>query len=327
MGRGGRARACRSWRSPRCGRGRGSSTRAGGRCRAGSGACSARAPVEVAVRRDRRRCCSRSCSCPATTGPTRRWTTSRRPSSSSSSGSGWCSPACCSATCSAPSTRGGRSGACCSAGAACAPYPESFGRWPAAIGLLGLHLDRARLGLGRAAGDARHRGRRLQRADADLHGRVRRRAVVALRRGVLGLLQPLLAPVGVRDARPRGRRAAAPRRPAAAGPGAGHGRDRDRDDRHRHVRRAQPGPAVEGPRGPTLNDGFDGARVRRSRRRRSSSPTVGLLLGVGARRAASTGSGSRARARSAATSTRSGCGARSSTASCRSRWSTSPPTT
>ena len=41
------------------------------------------------------------------------------------------------------------------------PYPERLGRWPAAVGLLVLHLDRARLGLGRAAGDARHRGGRL----------------------------------------------------------------------------------------------------------------------------------------------------------------------
>ena len=46
---------------------------------------------------------------------------------------------------------------------ACAarPYPERLGRWPAAVGLLVLHLDRARLGLGRAARDARHRGGRL----------------------------------------------------------------------------------------------------------------------------------------------------------------------
>ena len=49
--------------------------------------------------------------------------------------------------------------------------------------------------------------------------RLRGRAVGAPRRGVRGLLQPLLAHVGVRDARPRGRRAAAARRPAAARPG------------------------------------------------------------------------------------------------------------
>ena len=188
-----------------------------------------------------------------------------------------------------------------------------------------LHLDRARLRLGRGARHARHRGRRLQRADADLHGRVRRRAVVAPGRDVLGLLQPLLAPVGVRDARPRGRHAPVPRRPAEARPGAGHGRDGHRDDRDRHVRRAQPGPAVEGPRRPAqrrLRDarlqprddpearGRGRARDRRGDRRR-------LLLARA----------SRARARSAATSTRSACGARSPTASSRSRWSTSPRTT
>ena len=75
-----------------------------------------------------------------------------------------------------------------------------------------------------------------------------------------------------------------------------------------------------------LNDGFERARLRprddaearrhgRARARRRRSP------------AASTRSASRARARSAATSTPSGCGAPSSTASCRSRWSTSPRTT
>ena len=79
-------------------------------------------------------------------------TTSRRPSSSSSSGSGWCSRACCSATSSARSTRGGRSARVLLARRARArPYPERLGRWPAAVGLFGLHLDRAGVGLGRGA--------------------------------------------------------------------------------------------------------------------------------------------------------------------------------
>ena len=46
------------------------------------------------------------------------------------------------------------------------PYPERLGRWPAAVGLLDLHVDRARVGLGRGARHARHRGGRLQRPHA-----------------------------------------------------------------------------------------------------------------------------------------------------------------
>ena len=74
-----------------------------------------------------------------------------------------------------------------------------------------------------------------------------------------------------------------------------------------------------------LNDGLTRSGSG-SRRRRRSSPRSGCCS-ASRSSAASTRSASRARARSAATSTRSGCGAASSTPSCRSRWSTSPRTT
>ena len=89
------------------------------------------------------------------------------------------------------------------------PYPERLGRWPAAVGLFVVHLDRARLGLGRGPGDARHRGRRLHRADAGRAVRLGRRDLDAPRRGVRRLLQPVRADVDLRDARRRARRAAA----------------------------------------------------------------------------------------------------------------------
>ena len=124
-------------------------------------------------------CCSCSCSCPATTGPTRRWTTSRRRSSSSSSGSGWCSRACCSATSSAPSTRGGRSGGVLFRGRSLRAYPESFGRWPAAIGLLVFTWIELGSGWGEEPATLATAVAGYTRADAGLMGVLRRRAVVA----------------------------------------------------------------------------------------------------------------------------------------------------
>ena len=107
-----------------------------------------------------------------------------------------------------------------------------------------VHLDRAGRRVGRhgvAADDGR---RRLHRGHARRPGRLGRRDLDAARRGVLGLLQPVLAHQRVRDARPRRRPAPAAGRAAATGPGARHRRVRDRDDRHRHLRRAQPGRPV-----------------------------------------------------------------------------------
>jgi hypothetical protein len=85
-------------------------------------------------------------------------------------------------------------------------YPASFGRWPAAVGMLGFTWIELGSGWGEEPATLA-RGGGLQRADARLHGRLRRRAVVATRRDVLGLLQPVLAAVGVRDAGPWSARA------------------------------------------------------------------------------------------------------------------------
>lgn len=77
------------------------------------------------------------------------------------------------------------------------PYPERLGHWPAALGLLAFHLDRARRALHRPPGpDRRLRGRLL---GADVGGDVhlRDRDVGRARRGVRRLLQPLLPGVGV----------------------------------------------------------------------------------------------------------------------------------
>ena len=111
----------------------------------------------------------------------------------------------------------------------------------------GLHLDRARLRVGRGAADAGHRGARLHARDARGPGRLRGRDLDAPRRGVRRVLRPVLAHLSVRAARPRGGPAPAAGGPAAARRGAGNGRARARDDRHRHVRRPQPGPALERP--------------------------------------------------------------------------------
>ena len=92
-------------------------------------------------------------------------------------------------------------------------------RWP-----VHLHVDRAGLRLARAPGAPGHRDRRLQRRHVDRDGALRRRDLDAPRRGVRGLLQPALAPVDLREARPRGRRAAAARRSAAARSPARHRR-------------------------------------------------------------------------------------------------------
>ena len=85
-----------------------------------------------------------------------------------------------------------------------------------------LHLGRARVGLGRGPGDARHRRARLHGADAGRAGLLRRRDLDALRRGVRGLLRHVRADLGVGDARRRAGRAATAGR---ADPARRRGRD------------------------------------------------------------------------------------------------------
>ncbi|CAA9501459.1 MAG: hypothetical protein AVDCRST_MAG30-1942, partial [uncultured Solirubrobacteraceae bacterium] len=114
------------------------------------------------------------------------------------------------------------------------------GRRPPAL----LHLGRARLGLGRGAAQPDRRGDRLQRDHLARDGALRRRGLVAQRRGVRRLLRPVRPPFGVRDARPRPRRAPAALRAAAARRAAGHGRGGRGDDRDGHLRRALAGRPV-----------------------------------------------------------------------------------
>ena len=189
-----------------------------------------------------------------------------------------------------------------------------------------LHVDRARLGLGRAPRDARDRGGRLQRRSRSPRWRSTASSRGRAAGETFSVYFNLFSRLSVFETRgPRRRRAAAARRPAAAGPGRRHGRARRRDDRHRHLRRAEPGPALEGPRraaqrraelarGRDRDDAEDrrhdrAADRRRDRRRLLHARDRGRALGRG-----------RPRRRGA-------CAAASSTASCRSRWSTSPPTT
>ena len=85
-----------------------------------------------------------------------------------------------------------------------------------------LHLDRARLGLGRAARSASAIAASVYVVgDADRAGALRRRHVGAPRRRLRGVLQPVRPDLGLRDARPRRRRPPVPRRPAGAGSAPG----------------------------------------------------------------------------------------------------------
>ena len=146
--------------------------------------------------------------------------TSRPRSSTWCSGSGWCRRASCSATCSARSTRGGRSGGrsrvARPAGGRAAPAAGVPGAArPLAGGRRAVRLHGA--GAGHLDGTTRHgRHRRARRTPGHLHrdGAVRGGRLDRARRGVLGLLQPVRAPVRRRDARSRGRPAAAARRDA-----------------------------------------------------------------------------------------------------------------
>ena len=205
---------------------------------------------------------------------------------------------------------------------------SSSGRWPAAAGLLDLHLDRA----GRRAGASTRRrwspprsATRCSRWSRRSSGASRRGRATARRSRVYYNLFSRI--VGLRDARPRRRRCG---RRSAASRGSTRSRDgrlRRGDDRHRHVRRAQPGPAVEGPRRSTSPTSSTSLGIASSTPRRRSSTrsgcssawrSIALFYRLGIAGARSVG-GEHRRRRS--------CGARSSTRSCRSRWSTSPRTT
>ena len=111
-------------------------------------------------------------------------------------------------------------------------------------------------------------------------GGLRRRDLDAPRRGVRRLLQPVLAPVDLRDARPAwsacGRRSAGCR---GSDPVPGTVAFVMRDDRHGHVRRAQPGAAVAG-LSPHLVDAVVTALGVAPTAAPKVADTVGLLLGV-----------------------------------------------
>ena len=191
-----------------------------------------------------------------------------------------------------------------------------------------LHLDRARVGLGRGPGacsSPRSLGytvltlaaqvvfgvetwTRYGEAFAVYFNLFARISMFETRDGVVGVRPPLGGPA------------------AASTPAPGTVAFVDRDDRHRHLRRAHPGPAVEGHRG----------RADRRRRRRSGSrsPTrrrSSRRSGCCRRRCSSAGF-YRARHRGRALGRRrhqrrAAASAASSTRWCRSRWSTSPRTT
>ena len=168
--------------------------------------------------------CSGSRSTPACTAPKRRTATSPSPSSSSPPGSASRSSRALLGDVFRPFNPwraigrvGGRRLPALIAGQRPAhlAYPEALGRWPAAIGLLGLRLAGGRLRLQRRRrgrprpARGRRRRPRLQRLHAGDDGPVRRRGVVRAGRGLLGLLRDVLP---ARRLRGRGR----PARPAPA---------------------------------------------------------------------------------------------------------------
>ena len=108
-------------------------------------------------------------------------------------------------------------------------YPEGLGHWPAAIGIFAVRRARAGGRRRRPARERGDRGARLLGAHLDRDGALRRRRLDRARRGVLGLLQPLLAHLAVRAPRRRGRAAppavGAGRAPPAPGNRAAAGRD------------------------------------------------------------------------------------------------------
>ena len=123
------------------------------------------------------------------------------------------------------------------------PYPERLGLLAGRRRAARVHLDRARLGLGRAAAHAGRRSSSSTRvatlaAQARLRRRARGRAAARRSRSTSACSR------GSRRSpapRPRRRRAAAARGPAAARRRARDDRVRRRDDRDGDVRRADPG--------------------------------------------------------------------------------------
>ena len=169
------------------------------------------------------------------------------------------------------------------------PTRERWGRYPAALALLGFTWIELVSGWGEAPGDLDDRRGRLHRLHARDAGDLRHRGVdrATARRS------PSTSTCS-RACR-SGRRATASSalRPPLGGlprlePVAGHGAVRRRDDRHRHVRRPQPGPAVEGRLGrPRRCDRRDRRARRRAQGRRharaccSASPLVGGFYRLG----------------------------------------------
>ena len=142
------------------------------------------------------------------------------------------------------------------------PIPEPWGRYPAALALLGFTWIELVSGWGDTPVTLTHAAVGYTVYTLVMQAVFGTEAWTPQRRGLRRLLQPLLADLDLGDARPRGRRAPAARRPAAARRRRRDGALRHRDDRHGHVRRLQPGPALEGP------VGRRGRRDRRDRRAR-----------------------------------------------------------
>ena len=101
-------------------------------------------------------------------------------------------------------------------------YPDWLGRWPAAAGIFGFATHRAGLRGRRQAENLADRGARLLGDHVHRDGALRGGALDRPRRGVLGLLQPVLAHLRVRDAGRRGRSPQAALRAAAAAAAARH---------------------------------------------------------------------------------------------------------
>ena len=199
------------------------------------------------------------------------------------------------------------------------PYPERWGRYPAALALLVFTWIELVSGWGEVPVDITNAAVGYTVYTLVMQAIFGTETWTRRRRGVRRLLQPVLAHLDLGDARPRGRRAAAAGRAAAAPDAARHRVLHRRDDRDRHVRRLQPGTDLEGLlRRPGRRDrrdrrarrraegGRDARPARRRRRDRRLLPAGDRRRAVGRRRTR--------RARS--------CAARSRTRSCRSRWST-----
>ena len=180
------------------------------------------------------------------------------------------------------------------------PYPERLGRWPAAVGLFDLHLDRADLRAGartRRCSSPPRSGYTVLTLAAQVYWGVEtwsrygeafavyfdlfaRMSIWETRDGVLGVRRPLGGLTRL-------------------DPAAGHGGVRHGDDRHRHVRRALSQGQLWKDVSADVVDVLDGARDRRADGVQDRVHVRAAARRGGGRRA-STGWASRARARSAA---------------------------